>query len=1129
MPASDVTVKAVFAEHEFGNWTANGDDTHTGTCSCGATETGNCDFKNGTCSVCSYVDVAITTQPENASVKDGETATFTVAAAGDNLSYQWQYSTNGSIWSDIENETNTSYTIPDTTLGMSGNQYRCVVSNGEGDSAESNPATLTVRGTQAAPAAPTVSTTTPPTDTSITLEPISGGVNGVEYGCVEGTTGGTPTDWQDSTTFDSGLTAATPYTFYARYKGNSGYDQSPPSTGTTIYTAYAKPGDGEGYTINYTSEQVTAAENYQVSLNGTDWSSGPITITPGGSFQVRHAAATGGPPASAPITVNVDNRPAKPSQQLNNTTEQITVAAGQEYKIGDNGAWTAVTVNTDVTVAPGETIHIRVAATDSAFKSDEHSVTAPGQAVQPEVPGINYETEALTGDLSGLEWGVAASGQSVPSTWTACTSNMSLKDDLNWTGSKMTVYFRTKATTGTGGQYASTHVSLTIPARPGAPDLSIDNEAESVTIPEGYRYNTSSYDYAADGWEDGDGSPVTVAPGSAIYIYKAAVTSEGDAAFKSTVQTLAAPARAEKPSVSINYTAETVSTTTALEWGVAASGQSVPTSWTACTEAMNVTAFGWDGSAEVTAYFRTAATDALYASDPTEALTIKARPAAPTGVSGGTNRIYGLTAAMEYLPPASGEEPAVWQPVPEDKLQNGALSGLSAGMYQVRYAATDSDFASQPTDAFRVYNPSAPSRPATPTTVTIPISGEENTIYEEATIQGNTATIESIDLGGLEDVIGGHVATGTVTIDFSAVDAEVDTVQIPTNAVQQIAAAVGDPENDAESLEIILSNGTSIAFDAAALGEIAVQAGGVDISISIQTSEGSGAQVSVVGSRPAYDINVTSGGQHITDMGGNITVKAPYELRAGERASGLVVYYVDDHGSRERCVTHYDSATRQVVWETGHLSLYMIGYDEEQAAACPRDETCPLAKFTDLNVNAWYHDGIHYCVEHGLMNGTSATTFEPDTTTSRAMIAVILWRQAGSPIAEEYTDFSDVAEGAWYTQAVRWASSAGVVGGYPNGTFGPNDPITREQMAAMLYRYAQYQGMGTATLEENLAGFTDADKISGYAVQPMNWAVGQGVMGGYGDGTLGPQGNATRAQAAAMLQRFCEAYIDSEE
>lgn len=233
---------------------------------------------------------------------------------------------------------------------------------------------------------------------------------------------------------------------------------------------------------------------------------------------------------------------------------------------------------------------------------------------------------------------------------------------------------------------------------------------------------------------------------------------------------------------------------------------------------------------------------------------------------------------------------------------------------------------------------------------------------------------------------------------------------------------------------------------------------------------------------------------------------------------------VTDAKGNEVKVTENGDGTYSFRQPSGRVTIEVTYRATGAAADCPRDDTCPLAKFTDLDRNAWYHDGIHYCVENGLMAGTNATTFAPDVTTSRAMIAVILWRQEGSPIVEEYTDFSDVADGAWYTQAVRWASAAGVVGGYPNGSFGPNDPITREQLAAMLYRYAVYQGMESVTLEENLAGFTDADKISGYAIQAMNWAVGQGIMGGYGDNTLRPQGNATRAQAAAMLQRFCEKF-----
>ena len=155
------------------------------------------------------------------------------------------------------------------------------------------------------------------------------------------------------------------------------------------------------------------------------------------------------------------------------------------------------------------------------------------------------------------------------------------------------------------------------------------------------------------------------------------------------------------------------------------------------------------------------------------------------------------------------------------------------------------------------------------------------------------------------------------------------------------------------------------------------------------------------------------------------------------------------------------------------------------------------------------------------MAGTSGTTFSPDTTTSRAMIAVILWRLEGSPATSEYTDFSDVADGVWYAEGVRWASSVGVVGGYPNGSFGPNDPITREQMAAMLYRYADYKGCDVTDLAD-LSAFTDAEDISGYAVTALRWANAAGIVGGYGDGTLRPQGNARRSEAAAMLMRFCE-------
>lgn len=247
-------------------------------------------------------------------------------------------------------------------------------------------------------------------------------------------------------------------------------------------------------------------------------------------------------------------------------------------------------------------------------------------------------------------------------------------------------------------------------------------------------------------------------------------------------------------------------------------------------------------------------------------------------------------------------------------------------------------------------------------------------------MSGKTATIDHVDLSALHTVIGDHVENiGVVTIAFSVLDVEVDTVAIPADVVKQIADAVNDPNNDAESLEIVLTDGTSIEFDAVALGEKAAQADGLDITISIEHHDDAAltsAQKDAVGDRVAYDINVTSGGEHISDMGGKITVHAPYELKKGEKGSGIVVWYVDEHGSRERCETSYDNAKKRVNWKTDHLSLYMIDYDESF-----------INPFTDISEDKYYYDAVLWAVDKGITNGSSATTFSPDASCTRAQMA----------------------------------------------------------------------------------------------------------------------------------------------
>lgn len=191
-------------------------------------------------------------------------------------------------------------------------------------------------------------------------------------------------------------------------------------------------------------------------------------------------------------------------------------------------------------------------------------------------------------------------------------------------------------------------------------------------------------------------------------------------------------------------------------------------------------------------------------------------------------------------------------------------------------------------------------------------------------------------------------------------------------------------------------------------------------------------------------------------------------------------------------------------------------------ADCPKDNTCPIWPYTDASVTAWYHDGVHYCIENGLMLGYGNYIFGPDNDTSRAMIATILWKLEGSPVVNYILPFDDVAEGTWYTEAIRWAAASGIVSGYGNGLFGPNDNITREQLVTMFYHYEQYKGGGFTDAWMFPLDYTDAELVSSWAYEPMCWTTMNGIVEGIGNGLLDPKGKATRAQAATMIMRFCE-------
>ena len=272
-------------------------------------------------------------------------------------------------------------------------------------------------------------------------------------------------------------------------------------------------------------------------------------------------------------------------------------------------------------------------------------------------------------------------------------------------------------------------------------------------------------------------------------------------------------------------------------------------------------------------------------------------------------------------------------------------------------------------------------------------------------------------------------------------------------------------------------------------------------------------------SDPTYSITLPS---RVT--GGELKLSRRY----AEKGETVTLTAIPDEGYELDTLTVTDSKGKEIelTHKGGNEYTFKMPAGRVEIEVSFREIEIELP-FTDVPEGAWYEDAAAYVYEHGLMAGTSATTFAPDATTSRSMIATILWRMAGSPVVNYAMDYTDVAQGQWYSEAIRWAASEGIVGGYGNGLFGTNDPITREQFAAMLYRFAQEQGYDVSIGENtNILSYTDVADLSEYAISAMQWAVGAGIINGTGDGsTLSPQGQATRAQAAVMLMRFCEEYV----
>jgi hypothetical protein len=356
-------------------------------------------------------------------------------------------------------------------------------------------------------------------------------------------------------------------------------------------------------------------------------------------------------------------------------------------------------------------------------------------------------------------------------------------------------------------------------------------------------------------------------------------------------------------------------------------------------------------------------------------------------------------------------------------------------------------------------------------------------------------------------------SSGTASIDLTSV-ANATSAELPAAALAKLAEAE-------LAVEIKLPQG-SVALEAAAAASAAERSGGGSVSVALKTvalSSLNERQREAVGDAPVFDISVASGSAAIKEFGGGlITIALPYTLKEGETASGVVVWHIDELGNIEKLATMYDTRTKTVIFTTSHLSLYAIAYEEPTESDAPWQNP-----FSDVKAGDWFYGDVEYAVMNGLFNGTGATTFSPNARMTRAMLVTVLHRISGNPAnGANTTGFADVPAGQWYSEAVAWAAGAGIAAGIGNNQFAPNAEITRQDLAALLYRYAQLTDDSGQMTEDAgaLSGFGDASAASEYARGALAWAVAAGILRGDNANRLNPQGLATRAEAAAMLHRF---------
>ncbi len=408
----------------------------------------------------------------------------------------------------------------------------------------------------------------------------------------------------------------------------------------------------------------------------------------------------------------------------------------------------------------------------------------------------------------------------------------------------------------------------------------------------------------------------------------------------------------------------------------------------------------------------------------------------------------------------------------------------------------------------------------------VTVSSEENATTATLTAVGEgTATITVIVYDGVKEE--GHTATCNVTVKavpVTGVALDKTSLSLTEGESEQLTATVM-PENATHKAVTWTSSDPSIATVDADGTVKAVNAGTATITVTTVDGDFPATCTVTVEEPPftghyTYPVNVAE-----TEHGSILLAKENHYAADGEKVSFTVV---PDEGYATDTVTVTTKAGKDVAVTDEGEGIYTFTMPTSEvtlaATFVETEEPEPELPFTDVSEDDWFYDPVRWAFLEGLMTGTSDTEFSPNLATTRGMIVSVLYRLEGNPdLSDDILGYpyEDVNPDDWYAMPVYWARLHGIVSGYSDSQFGPNDAITREQLAAILMNYADYKGMDVSA-RADLSGYSDADTISSWATDTMQWAVAEGYISGMTADTLEPQGSTTRAQVAAIFQRFLE-------